>query len=206
MSSAERRSRSTKVAALAPRLRASRPLMPVPAKMSKNGRPGTALPRMLNRASRTICGVGRRPGWTTTVNLRPRKLPATMRSCVRCMRVFYAPRGLAAARGSATAVARLHAAQYHQPQLRLVEIAQHRQVVCLRPGDNLFRQQHLGERRPLDSLVQPHVTQFGGPFRLQDLFRRQRQLLLAADAGFASLADAESQFRSRVLVRKLRLG
>src|SRR5262249_19005321 len=56
---------------------------PVPAKTSKNGRPGTASPRMLNSASRTICGVGRRPGCTVQLSLRPRNDPATMRICVR---------------------------------------------------------------------------------------------------------------------------
>jgi len=37
----------------------SMPLMPVRRKTSKNGLPGTAWPQMLNRASRTISGVGR---------------------------------------------------------------------------------------------------------------------------------------------------
>src|SRR5687768_15935442 len=37
---------------------------------------------MLNSASRTICGVGRKPGWTVTVTFRPRREPATMRISV----------------------------------------------------------------------------------------------------------------------------
>src|SRR5262249_48570197 len=73
----------TKVVPDAPRLSASSPTTPVPAKRSKNGRPGTALPRMLNSASRTICGVGRRVGGTMQVSLRPRMEPATIRICVR---------------------------------------------------------------------------------------------------------------------------
>src|SRR5262249_9790381 len=34
---------------------------------------------MLKSASRTICGVGRIPSWTTTVSFRPRSEPATIR-------------------------------------------------------------------------------------------------------------------------------
>src|SRR5579871_2115101 len=57
-------------------------MTPVPAKTSKNDRSGTASPRMLKKASRTICGVGRRPGVTVTVSLRPRNSPATIRTVV----------------------------------------------------------------------------------------------------------------------------
>jgi hypothetical protein len=59
------------------------PTAPVPANKSKNGRPGTAFPKMLKSASRTICDAGRRFLLTSQVNFRPRKRPATIRSWVR---------------------------------------------------------------------------------------------------------------------------
>src|SRR5262249_6331238 len=65
-----------------------------PAKRSKKGRSGTALPRMLKRASRTICGMGRSPAPTVHISLRPRKEPATIRSWMRIAAFYHkaAPR------------------------------------------------------------------------------------------------------------------
>src|SRR5260370_1149269 len=68
---------------LAGRLTASRPMTPVPAKTSKKRRSGTASPRMLKRASRTLCGVGLIFGLTEHNTFRPRSSPATMRISVR---------------------------------------------------------------------------------------------------------------------------
>ena len=66
-------------------------MTPVPANTSKNGRSGTALPRMLNSASRTMSGVGRRLGWTLQFTLRPRNDPDTIRSCARMILSAYLP-------------------------------------------------------------------------------------------------------------------
>ena len=53
------RFRSTKIARAAPRLRASSPRAPVPAKRSTTSRPSTDSPRMLKIDSRTRSLVGR---------------------------------------------------------------------------------------------------------------------------------------------------
>src|SRR5262249_10564975 len=57
----------------------------------KNGRPGTAWPRMLNSASRTMSGVGRRFGLTFQLILRPRSEPDTIRTCARMTPSDFSP-------------------------------------------------------------------------------------------------------------------
>src|SRR5450631_457156 len=73
-----RESRSTKVARLAPRDRASIPSAPVPANKSNTGWGGSG-PRMLNIASRTLAPVGRVVDPRGARSFRPRSAPAMTR-------------------------------------------------------------------------------------------------------------------------------
>lgn len=73
------RSWSTNTAQAAPRLSASSPRAPVPAKRSRTRLSGTRGPRMLKRASRTRSAVGRTPKDFGQLRVLPRKRPAMMR-------------------------------------------------------------------------------------------------------------------------------
>ena len=66
---------STMIAQRAPRDRASNPSAPVPANRSRQRAPGMTVASQLNKVSLIRSGVGRRPGWCATGNLRPRHCP-----------------------------------------------------------------------------------------------------------------------------------
>src|SRR5467141_2604060 len=68
-----------KTTCVAPRLIASMPTAPVPAKTSRKREPATLVPRTLKRVSRRRSLVGRRAVPLRDLRMRLRYLPATMR-------------------------------------------------------------------------------------------------------------------------------
>ena len=74
-----RASRSTKVTCAAPRLSASMPTAPVPAKTSSTRAPASRPCSTLNSVSRSLSDVGRRPGQVGASRRRPFSVPAMMR-------------------------------------------------------------------------------------------------------------------------------
>jgi len=74
------RSRSTRTTTAAPRDAASKPSAPLPANASRQRQPSRSCPSQLNSVSRTLSGVGRKPGRSATGSLLRFHCPPMMRT------------------------------------------------------------------------------------------------------------------------------